>query len=233
MRPPRSPSRRVSEHSAARDPERVAPAVRRDGAAAACRVGGAPLDRRQASLQRHTLASMRQNIRHKEHIALRRRLDGVTHGVPDAAQLPLIARLADEYPHSIRLVLAADEGRRETWAFNCHTFTFGLRDSEDVLRHVTRKVFPNAAYVERLLAHVLIDTDEPVDADFVIYFDGDTIQHSGIWVGGRVHSKWGTGHLWEHALHEVPFRYGAEVRFFHSVPPEQCIAEFVAFARGE
>jgi hypothetical protein len=91
----------------------------------------------------------------------------------------------------------------------------------------------SAAYVERLLAHILIDTDEPADADFVIYFDGDTIQYSGIWMGGRVLSKWGTGHLWEHALHEVSLRYGAELRFFHSVPPERCIAEFVAFARGE
>lgn len=166
-------------------------------------------------------------------MALRRRLDEVTDGVPDAAQLPLIAGLADEFAHSIRLLLAADRGRRETWAFNCHTFTFRLRDSEDVLRHVTRKVFPNAAYVERLLAHVLIDTDEPVDSDFVIYFDGITVQHSGIWMGGRVQSKWGTGHQWEHALHEVPLRYGDEVAFFHSVLPERCVAEFVAFARGE
>ena len=50
--------------------------------------------------------------------------------------------------------------------------------------------------------------------DFVIYFNGVTVRHSGIWMGGRVQSKWGTGHLWEHALHEVPLRYGDEVGFF-------------------
>ena len=37
--------------------------------------------------------------------------------------------------------------------------------------------------------------------------------------------------LWEHALHEVPLRYGDEVGFFRAVPPEQCIAAFVTFAR--
>src|SRR5437016_14092081 len=110
--------------------------------------------------------------------------------------------------HSVRLLLAADRERRETWAFNCHTVSFGLRDSEDVLRHVTRTVFPNAAYVEWLLAHVLVETDGPANGEFVIYFNGVTVRHSGIWMGGRVQSKWGTGHLWEHALHEVPLRYG-------------------------
>ena len=175
---------------------------------------------------------MRCGIGREVHVALRRCLDNVTQGVPDAAQIPLVAGLADEHPHSIRLPVAADRERRETWAFKCHTYTFGLRDSEDVLRHVTRTVFPNAAYVEWLLAHVLVETDGPANGEFVIYFNGVTVRHSGIWMGGRVQSKWGTGHLWEHALHEVPLRYGDEVGFFCAVPAERCIAAFVVFARS-
>ena len=175
---------------------------------------------------------MRRSFGEEVYLALRRRLDDVMQGVPDAAQLPLVAGLADEHPHSIRLLVAADRECRETWAFNCHAYTFGLRDSDDVLRNVTRKTFPNAAYVEWLLAHVLIETDEPADGDFVIYFTGVTGQHSGIWTGARVRSKWGTGHLWEHALHEVPLRYGDEVGFFSAVPAERCIAAFVAFAQA-
>lgn len=175
---------------------------------------------------------MRRSVGDEVHLGLRRRLDKITEGIPDAEQLLLLADLADEHPHSIRLLIAADRDRRETWAFTCHTYTFGLRDSQDVLRHVTRKVFPNAAYVEWLLAHVLVETDGPADRDFVIYFNNVTVQHSGIWMGGRVQSKWGTGHLWEHALHEVPLRYGDEVGFFRAVPAERCVAAFVAFARA-
>jgi len=55
---------------------------------------------------------MRRSIGQEEHMALRRRLDNVTEGVPDAAQLRLVAGLADEHPHSIRLLLAADRERR-------------------------------------------------------------------------------------------------------------------------
>src|SRR6266404_4645315 len=74
-------------------------------------------------------------------------------------------------------------------------------------------------------------TDGPANGEFVIYFNGVTVRHSGIWMGGRVQSKWGTGHLWEHALHEVPLRYGDEVGFFCAVPAERCIAAVVVFAR--
>src|SRR6266478_4379533 len=41
---------------------------------------------------------MRRSIGQEEHMALRRRLDNVTEGVPDAAQLRLVAGLADEHP---------------------------------------------------------------------------------------------------------------------------------------
>src|SRR5206468_12803910 len=39
---------------------------------------------------------------------------------------------------------------------------------------VTRTVFPNAAYVGWLLAHVLVETDGPANGDFVIYLNGVT-----------------------------------------------------------
>src|SRR5437899_11042551 len=97
---------------------------------------------------------MRRSIGQEQHSALRRRLDNVTEGVPDAAQLRLVAGLADEHPHSMRLLLAADRERRETWAVNCHTYTFRLRVSEDLPRHVTGQVVPTAADRELLLAAV-------------------------------------------------------------------------------
>lgn len=160
-----------------------------------------------------------------EHRMLRQRIDEATEGVPDLDQLGLIAALAREYLHSIQLVVQAVLERRETWAFNCHAYTFGLRD------YVTRTAFPTAAYVTSLMRDVLIETEEPEDGDFVVYFKKGSVAHSGVWSCGRVRSKWGTGHVWEHALHEVPLRYGDEVRFFRAVPAERCIEAFAIFAR--
>lgn len=150
----------------------------------------------------------------------------------DAQQLRLVAALADEYPHSIQIVAEAVLGDRETWAFNCHTYTFGLRGSQEVLRFVTPTIFPNAAYVVSLIDNLLTETEDPVPGDFAVYFNRGAVAHSGIWSRGRLRSKWGTGHVWEHALHEVPFSYGCEVRSFRAVTADRSIAAFVTFARA-
>jgi len=163
---------------------------------------------------------------------LRRRLDEVTRAPDDAEQIRLVATLAGEHPHSIQLSAEAVLADRKTWAFNCHTYTFGLRGSEEVLRLVTRTIFPNGAYVTSLIDGMLTETEDAEEGDFVVYFQDASVTHSGLWSHGRLRSKWGTGHVWEHALHEVPLRYGDEVRFFGAQPAERCIAAFVAFARA-
>lgn len=47
---------------------------------------------------------------------------------------------------------------------------------------------------------------------------------------GRVLSKWGTGHLYEHVVFEVPESYGIAVRFFRGLSYEQGFEHFVQFA---
>ena len=67
--------------------------------------------------------------------------------------------------------------------------------------------------------------------DFVTYFNGSHFKHIGILLDGqRVVSKWGEGHLYEHALWEVPESYGTGVQFFRSLAYEDAIEYFTHFA---
>lgn len=48
----------------------------------------------------------------------------------------------------------------------------------------------------------------------MVYESGGSIAHSGILAGALVQSKWGTGHVWEHAPFETPLLYGNRCRIF-------------------
>ncbi len=56
-------------------------------------------------------------------------------------------------------------------------------------------------------------------------------KHIGCCVeGGRLISKWGTGHLYEHEVLEVPLSYGKNVRFFKRLSFEEAFKNFARFA---
>ena len=63
------------------------------------------------------------------------------------------------------------------------------------------------------------------------YLSLNRVQHTGRWHGGRIRSKWGQDHTWDHALHEVPLSYGDVVRLFRALPGAEAVAVYVGFAR--
>jgi hypothetical protein len=78
-------------------------------------------------------------------------------------------------------------------------------------------VFAGRRFVEWLLKNRLVEFQRPVPGCLVLYFTGDVWQHVGVVAGeGRVISQWGTFPVYEHALFEVPARYGNEARFFQA-----------------
>jgi hypothetical protein len=96
-----------------------------------------------------------------------------------------------------------------------------------------RETGPAGAFVAYLVDRHLseISHEETQNGDIVVYSCAAEIAHPGKFNGGKVISKWGTGFLWEHAVAEVPSRYGDDVRFFHA--PQWPLAEqaFVAYAK--
>ena len=90
-----------------------------------------------------------------------------------------------------------------------------------------------------LFAHWLIDKNILVelsrakagDSDFVFYFNKGTWKHAGLWSRyGRVISKWGQGHLYEHELFEVPMSFGNNVKYYRRLPCDDAIALFLRYA---
>ena len=98
----------------------------------------------------------------------------------------------------------------------------------------------NVVFAGRKFAHWLIDRnllrEIPMniaqDGDFVFYFDDRSLfRHAGVMIGKeRVRSKWGTGHLFEHGVFEVPESYGTTVRFFKQMAEGAAYSHFRSFA---
>ena len=97
------------------------------------------------------------------------------------------------------------------------------------------RVFAGADFARWLIEQgTLADVSqaEAQDGDLVFYFSEGTFKHVGLWrPNGRVLSKWGVGHLFDHELFEVPMSYGSEVRFFKRLPYEHAYDLITQFAK--
>ncbi len=115
-------------------------------------------------------------------------------------QIPVIEKLGAKIPHSIELVQAVRQGERDSY---CYTHALSMQSH--------RGKGPEKEFVELLLAEGVLlprsEGDPPQPGDFVYYHDS-TDGHGGIWRDGRVESKWGTTHAWNHAPFELPLSYG-------------------------
>lgn len=145
--------------------------------------------------------------------------------VPLAEQPSRIAALLAESPHGIRLLESAQPVPNGEHPRTCHAYTFDLM--EVTLRRNSDGDFivPSAEFV----AHMIdggTERDTPTEGDVLVYYDQGEIQHSGRWRAGRVHSKWGIGHIWSHDVFETPATYGCRVRVFRSQEPPEHLAEW-------
>jgi hypothetical protein len=132
-----------------------------------------------------------------------------------------IEELAREFAHSICLV--DDEFDR---GYNCYTFALGLVDNDRVYE-ILRKdagldgfadIKVGVEYVVRLIKDGVLIRDD--DGPVVLYLEDDIPVHAGIVDEGRIQSKWGIGHLWEHDLWEVPRSYGDKTERYRIDRPE-------------
>jgi hypothetical protein len=66
------------------------------------------------------------------------------------------------------------------------------------------------AFMSRLIERGILVKDD--NGSVLLYYDGSVLKHAGVLRGGRVTSKWGDGHLWEHNVWEVPSSYGGTTK---------------------
>ena len=90
-------------------------------------------------------------------------------------------------------------------------------------------------FVYWLIDRGLIKEREVVSEGLLtVYYLGQRLKHIGrLTKSSRVSSKWGTGHLYEHGLFEVPSDYGNTVRFFTPCYQEDVVGDFIDYAISE
>lgn len=163
-------------------------------------------------------------------MTLRSRLQEMTE-VEDISQHPsLLEALSLECPNSIRLLDSPHPIDRYT----CLMHVFDLTEKPEYIHCAMRNVYAGADFAHWLLNRFALGEkplSEADDGDLVFYFNGGQFKHVGILRGaGRVLSKWGSGHLYEHDLFEVPDSYGNEVRAFAHMAPEDAYYVFTLYA---
>lgn len=77
----------------------------------------------------------------------------------------------------------------------------------------------------------LSEVATPTEGGVVVYFEGQSVAHSGRCRSERVHSKWGSGHIWSHELFETPSSYGCIARFYVALDPDVHQATWRNFAK--
>jgi hypothetical protein len=157
-----------------------------------------------------------------------------------------IKELQNEYSHSIA-ILAYERG---PYGFNCAMYALGLENDSGYIELAKRciELDPNenpdpkyqgvhadTGFVQFLISEgFLSELSSGAPGELLVYFESDQIKHIARVVSERrSRSKWGMGHLYEHAHAEVPIDYGRQALFFASIPKARAIAGFVAYAASK
>jgi hypothetical protein len=162
--------------------------------------------------------------------ALRQRLDGMS--TTSAEQHPTtINKLKNEFEHSICLIKQVTDNREGR--ANCHEYALGLQKSEIVASVAScPAISMDETFISSLIFSDLKEVEQSDSRlnDLIIYFSGGHPSHSGLMKGNKIESKWGSGHIWQHKIEEVPLSYGSEVKFFHKINKTQALRAFCDYA---
>ena len=163
---------------------------------------------------------------------LRTRLRDVTeNGMPESHPR-LIEQLRAMYAHTIEVVPSPAPIDRYT----CAMYAFDLVEDEEyrnIVLAARGPVYASTGFVQRLIDHGTLEPlDQPLAGALVIYRLNGAVTHIGRMISrDRIESKWGIGHLYRHALLEVPSQYGDELEFYAAIDADAALDELADFAR--
>jgi hypothetical protein len=162
--------------------------------------------------------------------ALRTRLREITeNGAPDTHP-QLIDELRQTHPHSIEVV----ESPAPISRYTCVVHSLDLVEDEEyetIVLASPKHVFASPGFLQRLIdCEVLNHIGQPQPGSLVVYRAEGAATHVGKMLSpDRVESKWGIGHLYRHALLEVPSH--DELQFFNAIDADTVLDELVEFAK--
>jgi hypothetical protein len=163
---------------------------------------------------------------------LRERLRDITeNGRPDSHP-PLIDELRRIHPHSIEIIEPAAPIERYT----CAMYALDLVENDEyagIVLASPKPIYASTAFVQRLIDRgTLVPLTQPKSDALVVYRLRGSVTHIGRMLSAtRVESKWGIGHLYRHALLEVPMQYGDETEFYRAIDTDCALDALADFAR--
>jgi hypothetical protein len=163
---------------------------------------------------------------------LRERLREITeNGKPDTHP-GLIDRLRRVSPHSIEIVKSNAPIERYT----CAMYAFDLVENDEYASIVLaspKPVYASTEFVQRLIDRGMLEPlTRPQNDSLVVYRWKGSVTHIGRMLSAeRALSKWGIGHLYRHALLEVPSQYGDETEFYRPIDADTTLDAMADFAR--
>jgi len=133
------------------------------------------------------------------------------------------------YPHTVAYRELVEESTCVTYALKL----FGDRSYRAIASNFNREVFAGRQFVEWLLQNHLTEMQHAVPGCLALYFHAGVWKHVGVVTGeGRIISQWGTFPVYEHAVLEVPARYGDQVRYFEMLGSGDALRLFLEFCKA-
>lgn len=162
---------------------------------------------------------------------LRARLQEITDSNDISSHGALIELARQCAPHTIELLTGPNDNRR----YNCVMFALGIEVDPEYFAMAYR--CPDGIHASTQFIQFLVDRGYLVEREsqgagaLIAYLEDGQFRHIGIIAeGGRVRSKWGIGHLYEHSRFETPASYGSSVRIFEPMEREAVLDAFFEFA---
>ncbi|MBU0634454.1 MAG: hypothetical protein KKA52_05255 [Candidatus Omnitrophica bacterium] len=173
-----------------------------------------------------------------EKFLLRHQLNQITSqniGKNIAKQVDLIKNIG--MSHSIILKQEAIVGNPSTFQFNCFMYALNLINNfsvEKIMKEY-KQIFIGSEFMKYLTENKLqeVDFSKKKDGDIIIYYSKHKLEHAGKIFSTRIMSKWGTGHMWEHDIFEIPITYGNTYRIYKQISKKDALNYFINYARSK
>lgn len=155
----------------------------------------------------------------------------------DVAQhATLLQGIVANHPHSINIEHSPHPIDRYTCLMHAFDFT-GKAEYIAIADYGLGRVYAGADFAHWLFANGKLEeisNQEALSGDLVIYSKNGNFKHVGVLQPhGRVTSKWGIGHLYNHEILEVPESYGVDVKYYRSLSSDHAYNVFVKFAEEQ
>jgi hypothetical protein len=154
-------------------------------------------------------------------------------------QLIQLETLRQEFGHSI--IALTDP--TSNLVYNCVMYALGLQDHAELYQLLVHLTFGSdkdlgitmdTSFLQMLINSGDLQESAEVASCLVVYSSPEKITHIGSCISpGRVASKWGTAHLYEHDFLDSPLEYASGIQFYAPIDKEFAVDQFFEYARAK